>query len=172
MSKVVRRVLLILQTKIIVQPSFNLFISETIFQNDNSYSNQSCKRWAASGGRDRPDLITNHWSLAPFDAVVDNMRRLVEHAGVPGHVYPLSLLCYDIMPPTPQVEIEIGERRVISFHGAGLSVAHKIDFNEITASCGDPDEAKEAYSRALYDSVRRQYNVLKTAIHGAQGLDE
>ncbi|MFS7926584.1 putative glycerol-3-phosphate 1-O-acyltransferase [Helianthus anomalus] len=62
------------------------------------------------------------------------MRRLVEHAGVPGHVYPLSLLCYDIMPP--------------------------------------PLQAKEAYSRALYDSVRRQYNVLKTAIHGAQGLDE
>ncbi|MFS7944609.1 putative glycerol-3-phosphate 1-O-acyltransferase [Helianthus anomalus] len=100
------------------------------------------------------------------------MRRLVEHAGVPGHVYPLSLLCYDIMPPPPQVEIEIGERRVISFHGAGLSVAPRIDLNEITASCGDPDEAKEAYSRALYDSVRRQYNVLKTAIHGAQGLDE
>uniref|UniRef100_A0A251UHM6 Putative glycerol-3-phosphate O-acyltransferase, chloroplast n=1 Tax=Helianthus annuus TaxID=4232 RepID=A0A251UHM6_HELAN len=127
---------------------------------------------AASGGRDRPDPITNQWSPAPFDAsAVDNMRRLVEHAGVPGHIYPLSLLCYDIMPPPPQVEIEIGERRVISFHGAGLSVAPKIDFNEITASCGGPDEAKEAYSRALYDSVCRQYNVLKTAIHGAQGSD-
>ncbi|KAL9992758.1 putative glycerol-3-phosphate 1-O-acyltransferase [Helianthus debilis subsp. tardiflorus] len=127
---------------------------------------------AASGGRDRPDPITNQWYPAPFDAsAVDNMRRLVEHAGVPGHIYPLSLLCYDIMPPPPQVEIEIGERRVISFHGAGLSVAPKIDFNEITASCGGPNEAKEAYSQALYDSVCRQYNVLKTAIHGAQGSD-
>ncbi|KAL8254468.1 hypothetical protein R6Q59_032689 [Mikania micrantha] len=59
---------------------------------------------AASGGRDRPDPITNEWFPAPFDAsAVDNMRRLVEHAGVPGHIYPLALLCHDIMPPPPQV---------------------------------------------------------------------
>ncbi|KAI7743976.1 hypothetical protein M8C21_001743, partial [Ambrosia artemisiifolia] len=127
---------------------------------------------AASGGRDRPDPITNQWSPAPFDAsAVDNMRRLVNLAGVRGHIYPLAVLSYDIMPPPRQVEKEIGERRVISFHGAGLSVAPKIDFNEITASCGDPDKAKDAYSQAFYDSVCRQYNVLKTAIHGAQGSD-
>lgn len=41
---------------------------------------------------------------ASFDAsAVDNMRRLVEHAGVPGHIYPLAMLCYDIMPPPLQV---------------------------------------------------------------------
>ncbi|PWA43531.1 Glycerol-3-phosphate O-acyltransferase, alpha helical bundle, N-terminal [Artemisia annua] len=127
---------------------------------------------AASGGRDRPDPITNQWFPAPFDASsVDNMRRLVEHAGVPGHIYPLALLCYDIMPPPPQVEKEIGERRVISYHGAGLSVAPKIDYNEVTASSEGPKEAKEAYSQALYDSICQQYNVLKTAVHGAQGLE-
>ncbi|KAL8254462.1 hypothetical protein R6Q59_032683 [Mikania micrantha] len=127
---------------------------------------------AASGGRDRPDPITNEWFPAPFDAsAVDNMRRLVEHAGVPGHIYPLALLCHDIMPPPPQVEKEIGERRLISFQGAGLSVAPKTNFNEITASCEDPDKAKEVYAQALYDSVFRQYRVLKTAIHELQGLD-
>jgi glycerol-3-phosphate O-acyltransferase len=31
------------------------------------------------------------------------MRRLLEHSGVPGHIYPLSLLCYEIMPPPQQV---------------------------------------------------------------------
>lgn len=41
---------------------------------------------------------------APFDSSsVDNMRRLVEHSGAPGHIYPMSLLCYDIMPPPAQV---------------------------------------------------------------------
>ncbi|GKD37794.1 glycerol-3-phosphate acyltransferase, chloroplastic, partial [Tanacetum coccineum] len=108
----------------------------------------------ASGGRDRPDPITNQWFPAPFDASsVDNMRRLVEHDGVPGHVYPLALLCYDIMPPPPQVEKEIGERRVISYHGARLSVAPKIDYDQVTASSGGLEEAKEAYSQALYDST-------------------
>lgn len=33
------------------------------------------------------------------------MRRLVKSSGVPGHIYPLALHCYDIMPPPPQVSI-------------------------------------------------------------------
>ncbi|KAA8522005.1 hypothetical protein F0562_012681 [Nyssa sinensis] len=127
---------------------------------------------APSGGRDRPDLITKEWYPEPFDASsVDNMRRLAEHSGVPGHIYPLAILCHDIMPPPSEVEKEIGERRVISFHGAGLSVAPGISFVEIAAACGDLEEAKVAYAQALYDSVGEQYNVLKSAIHGKQGLE-
>ncbi|XP_042952403.1 glycerol-3-phosphate acyltransferase ATS12, chloroplastic-like isoform X2 [Carya illinoinensis] len=126
---------------------------------------------APSGGRDRPDLHTKEWYPAPFDvSSVDNMRRLAEHSGTPGHIYPLALLCHDIMPPPPQIEKEIGEERVISFHGVGLSVAPGINFSEIAAVCENPEEAKEAYTKALYNSVTEQYNVLKSAIHGKQGL--
>lgn len=43
-------------------------------------------------------------SQAPFDvSSVDNIRRLAEHSGAPGHLYPLALLGHDIMPPPPQV---------------------------------------------------------------------
>ncbi|XP_059440786.1 glycerol-3-phosphate acyltransferase ATS12, chloroplastic [Corylus avellana] len=127
---------------------------------------------APSGGRDRPDPHTNEWFPAPFDASsVDNMRRLAEHSGAPGHIYPLALLCNDIMPPPPQVEKEIGEERVISFHGAGLSVSPGISFSEIAAACGNPEKAKDAYSQAIYNSVTEQYNVLNSAIHGKQGLE-
>ncbi|KAG5524275.1 hypothetical protein RHGRI_031071 [Rhododendron griersonianum] len=136
---------------------------------------------APSGGRDRPDPITKECNVpsilikefqAPFDAAaVDNMRRLTEHAGVPGHIYPLAILCYDIMPPPPQVEKEIGESRVISFHGTGVSVAPAISFHEIDAACGDPEESKMAYTKALYDSIVEQYNVLNCAIHGKKGLE-
>lgn len=50
-----------------------------------------------------PSILIKEFQ-APFDsASVDNMRRLTEHAGVPGHIYPLAILCYDIMPPPPQV---------------------------------------------------------------------
>ncbi|THG11522.1 hypothetical protein TEA_017505 [Camellia sinensis var. sinensis] len=120
----------------------------------------------ASSGRNilmDPDIER----IAPFDATsVDNMRRLTEHAGVPGHIYPLAILCYDIMPPPPQVEKEIGERRDISFHGVGISVAPPVSFQDIAASHGDSEEAKTAYTQALYDSVVDQCNVLKSAIHG------
>ncbi|MBA0584235.1 hypothetical protein Gorai_015058 [Gossypium raimondii] len=98
------------------------------------------------------------------------MRRLIEHSGTPGHVYPLALLCYDIMPPPRQVEKEIGEKRIITFHGAGLSIAPQISFPEIAAACKE-SEAKDVYSQALYKSVSEQYNVLKSAIHGKQGLE-
>lgn len=55
------------------------------------------------------------------------------------------------MPPPPQVEKEIGEKRVITFHGAGLSVGPEIKFNEVTSTCYDSEEAKEVYARALYE---------------------
>ncbi|XP_031393131.1 glycerol-3-phosphate acyltransferase, chloroplastic isoform X2 [Punica granatum] len=127
---------------------------------------------APSGGRDRPDPKTGEWHPAPFDtSSVDNMRRLVEHSGVPGHIYPLALLCHDIMPPPLQVEKEIGERRVIAFHGVGLSIEPEFNFNDITASCENSEQAKETYSQALYKSVNDQYDVLKSAIHGKQGIE-
>ncbi|KAK7307334.1 hypothetical protein VNO77_40296 [Canavalia gladiata] len=127
---------------------------------------------APSGGRDRPDPLTGEWVAAPFDdSSVDNMRRLVEHSGPPGHVYPLAILCHDIMPPPLKVEKEIGEKRIICFHGTGISAAPEISFSETTATCEDTEKAKEVYTKALYDSVTEQYNVLKSAIHGKKGFE-
>ncbi|KAG8382530.1 hypothetical protein BUALT_Bualt05G0087000 [Buddleja alternifolia] len=154
----------------------------------------ACSCWRRSGAGDRSwssaaykvlriwDLLGNNVVVgavhgccgvvvAPFDASsVDNMRRLAEHAGVPGRVYPLAISCHDIMPPPAQVEKEIGERRVISFHGVGLSVAPSINYHEVASALEDLEEAKLAYTESLYSSVCEQYNVLKSAIHGKQGL--
>ncbi|XP_042010864.1 glycerol-3-phosphate acyltransferase ATS11, chloroplastic-like isoform X1 [Salvia splendens] len=126
---------------------------------------------APSGGRDRPDPVTKEWHPAPFDSSsVDNMRRLVEHAGVPGRIYPLAIMCHEIMPPPLEVEKEIGERREISFHGVGVSVGPAIDYHKIYSALDDPDEAKSMYSESLYSSICLQYDVLKSAIYGKQGL--
>ena len=38
------------------------------------------------------------------------------------------------------MEKDIGEKRVISFHGVGLSVAPEIKFHEIAGSYENPDE--------------------------------
>ncbi|URD87242.1 glycerol-3-phosphate acyltransferase [Musa troglodytarum] len=127
---------------------------------------------ASSGGRDRPDPLTGKWHPASFDeSSVDNMRRLVDHSGVMGHMYPLALLCYGVMPPRPEVEKQIGERRKFSFHGVGLSVAPEINFDDIASGCENPEEAKKAFSRALYGSIIEQYNVLESAIYRYQGLN-
>ena len=39
-----------------------------------------------------------------------------------------------------QVEKEIGERRLVGFHGTGLSVAPEISFSDVTADCNNPNE--------------------------------
>lgn len=45
-----------------------------------------------------------------------------------------------------QVEKEIGEKRVISFHGTGISVAPKINFREIADACPDPEDVGYIYN--------------------------
>lgn len=54
---------------------------------------------------------------------------------LPGIIFSWSL--HDLLS---QVEKEIGEKRVISFHGVGLSVAPEIRFDEVAGSYENPDE--------------------------------
>lgn len=39
-----------------------------------------------------------------------------------------------------QVEKNIGEKRIISFHGTGISVGPKIDFHEVAGALEDSEE--------------------------------
>ncbi|KAL9262072.1 Glycerol-3-phosphate acyltransferase, chloroplastic-like protein [Drosera capensis] len=101
---------------------------------------------APSDGRDRPNPDMGEWHPAPFDvSVVDRMRKLTAHASVPGHIFPLAVLCYDIMPPPLQIEKEIGEKRVISFHGTGLSVGPEINYSDLAIGLME-DEATTSKS--------------------------
>lgn len=127
--------------------------------------------WSFCTDYDLPMLIRG--IQAPFDtSSVDNMRRLVEHSGPPGHIYPLAILCHDIMPPPLkvwcscvgvstlifyfywdlvilQVEKEIGEKRIISFHGTGLSMGPEISFSNTSAACENPEKVSRIWSLRL-----------------------
>jgi glycerol-3-phosphate O-acyltransferase len=41
-----------------------------------------------------------------------------------------------------QVEKEIGEKRIISYHGTGISLAPEISFSDTTASCENPEKVR------------------------------
>lgn len=128
--------------------------------------------WVApSGGRDRPDPDTDEWTPAAFDpSAVELMRRLAAEAGRPYHLHPLALLCYDIMPPPKKVEKELGEKRIIGHHGVGISVAPQVDFEAVTAGTTDRKEARDVFSRAVFNEVVKHYNVLFEATHKGKGM--
>ncbi|KAF3790714.1 Glycerol-3-phosphate acyltransferase [Nymphaea thermarum] len=67
------------------------------------------------------------------------------------------------------VEKEIGERRLMGFHGVGLSLTPEMDFEEFASKYEDPDETRMAFAKALYDSITNQYNLLKSAIYEGKG---
>ncbi|CAM6094517.1 unnamed protein product [Calypogeia fissa] len=126
---------------------------------------------APSGGRDRPDPVTDDWVPAAFDATsVENMRRLLGHMPVPGHMYPMSLLCHDIMAPPRKVEKELGEKRLVGYSAVGLAVASELDFKTITDITTTKQEAKEMFSSTIFEIVKKHYAVLKRAIYANEGL--
>lgn len=70
-----------------------------------------------------------------------------------------------------QVEKEIGEKRMISFHGTGLSVAPEMSFSDITASCESPEEVSsihlpvDVHCSCYYASCTLHYVARKTLRH-------
>ncbi|KAH7279600.1 hypothetical protein KP509_37G026000 [Ceratopteris richardii] len=127
---------------------------------------------APSGGRDRPDPVTMIWKPAPFETTsVENIRRLIEHSKAPGHLYPLALLCYKLMPPPIQVQKEIGEERLLGFSGTGLSVGAELHFEEITSDCDSIDQAAECFSQAALEQVNAHYDALVQAVSHGKGMN-
>ena len=71
---------------------------------------------APSGGRDRPK--NDLWSPDAFDpTAVELMRNLINRAKQPGHLYPMTMFSYPIMPPPKTVDKALGERRLTAYSG-------------------------------------------------------
>jgi hypothetical protein len=67
---------------------------------------------APSGGRDRPDA-DGKWTPDPFDpTAVELMASLIGRAKKPGHLYPMAMYSYPIMPPPKKVGIRLLGRGV------------------------------------------------------------
>ncbi|GAQ86900.1 Glycerol-3-Phosphate Acyltransferase [Klebsormidium nitens] len=125
---------------------------------------------APSGGRDRPDPATGQWVPAAFDdSSVELMRRLSDDSPVPGHLYPLAVLCHDIMPPPPTLDKALGEQRITNYHGVGMSVGPQLHFEEVCQGIEDRKQARAVYSAAAFAAVEEQYKVLEAAVHGSKG---
>lgn len=95
---------------------------------------------APSGGRDRPK--DDVWSPDKFDAAaVELMRNLINRAKQPGHLYPMTMFSYPIMPPPKTIDKELGERRLTAWSGVGISLCEELDWQNISAGIEDKEAA-------------------------------
>lgn len=120
---------------------------------------------APSGGRDRPNA-NDKWLPDKFDpSAVELMRNLSARAKQPGHLYPMAMYSYPMMPPPRTVVAELGERRLTAFTGVGISVCEELDTAAIVAPAGEDKEAAQAaLAAAAHAAVVAEYQQLEKAI--------
>jgi glycerol-3-phosphate O-acyltransferase len=120
---------------------------------------------APSGGRDRPKA-DGTWAPDTFDpAAVELMRNLLSRSKQPGHMYPMAMWSWKLMPPPPSVDKNLGERRLTNYTGVGISVAPELDVAAITAPAGgDKDAAQRLLAEAAHAAVSSQYAALDRAV--------
>eukprot|EP00878_Enallax_costatus_P002142 GHUV01002310.1.p1 GENE.GHUV01002310.1~~GHUV01002310.1.p1 ORF type:complete len:410 (+),score=143.65 GHUV01002310.1:222-1451(+) len=118
---------------------------------------------APSGGRDRPK--DDVWSPDAFDpAAVELMRNLINRAKQPGHLYPMAMFSYPVMPPPKTVDKALGERRITAYSGVGISVCDELDWQAIISGIEVKEAAQKALADAAWQAVVDEYTQLETAI--------
>ncbi len=120
---------------------------------------------APSGGRDRQNA-EGVVEVAPFDPQSIEMFRLIaKQSTKPVHFYPLSLLTFDIMPPPPSIETELGERRKAKREGALFGFGKELDMENFPgADVGDRHQKRAARAHYIWDIVNQNYALLKEKI--------
>jgi glycerol-3-phosphate O-acyltransferase len=125
-----------------------------------------CLVWIApSGGRDRPKA-DGTWAPDAFDpAAVELMRNLLSRSKHAGHLYPMAMWSWKLMPPPATVDKQLGERRLTNFTGVGVSVGPELDVEAITAPAGaDKEAAQRLLADAALAETRAQYAALDRAV--------
>jgi len=139
---------------------------KTLIAMSRALNEGGCLIWIApSGGRDRPNA-EDKWLPDKMDpTAVELMRNLTSRSKKPGHLYPMAMYSYPIMPPPKTVVAELGERRLTAFSGVGISVCEPLDTAAIIAPAGDNKEAAQAaLAEAAWSAVTAEYQLLDKAI--------
>jgi glycerol-3-phosphate O-acyltransferase len=121
---------------------------------------------APSGGRDRPDKKSGEVVVAPFDPPsIEMFRLMAKQAHRPVHFYPLSLVTYDILPPPPSVETDVGEIRHAKREGALFTFGDEIDMETFPGSeSTDRHIKREARAQYIWNLVNTNYVILKQKV--------
>eukprot|EP00798_Chlamydomonas_sp_ICE-L_P003779 gene3779-13846_t len=115
--------------------------------------------WVApSGGRNRPSADGKYLPDAFDTTVVELMQKLLLRQKCPGHLVPMAMYSYPIMPPPPKVEQAIGEQRLTGYAPVGISLCEDLPIH-------DKSIDKDAMSNMAWQAVADEYAHLEAAIY-------
>jgi glycerol-3-phosphate O-acyltransferase len=116
---------------------------------------------APSGGRDRKK--DNQIIVSPFDpSSIEMFYFMAQKSKKPAHFFALTLSTYDIMPPPENVQIEMGEKRVVNRKNAYLSFSNEIDMENIIKDFDlSKKEFRKKRSDYIYNMVSEEFNKIK-----------
>jgi glycerol-3-phosphate O-acyltransferase len=114
---------------------------------------------APSGGRDRKNK-NKIIEISPFDpSSIEMFYFMAKKAITKTHFFALTLYTYDIMPPPENVQIEMGEKRVVNRKNAILSFSNEIDMeNIIDTNNLNKKEIRKKRSDFIYNIVKKEFN--------------
>merc|ERR1711974_301435 len=91
---------------------------------------------------------------------------MLDKSSIPGHAYPMAMVSAEIMPPPSGVEKDLGEKRVLLYHGVGISFGEELNTEEILKGVEGKSEKAEKFTEVTYDQVKALYEPLADVTYG------
>lgn len=116
-----------------------------------------CIYVAPSGGRDRAEKETGHVYPEPLDPDSIELFWLIsEKTKIPTHFHSLALKTHDLMPPPQEVEIELGEKRLVHYSPVFLAFGEEI-FKEKNVKYLDKKTERKEHALRIWQQIVRDY---------------
>ncbi len=117
-----------------------------------------CIYVAPSGGRDRKNA-QGAIEIAPFDPQsIEMFYLMAKRAEKPTRFYPLALSTYDLLPPPAEVQVELGEKRIIKLADIHIAFGPQIDMENYPGSdLEDKHLRRQARAEYIWKLVKEDY---------------
>lgn len=118
-----------------------------------------CIYVAPSGGRDRKNQ-NGEVEVTPFSpSSVEMLYLTSKRSSKKTHFFPLALSTYELLPPPPTIDIEVGELRRVFQSPAGIAVGQEIDMEQFDST--DKKAIREIRSHGIFNEVMSLYRQLR-----------
>jgi len=117
---------------------------------------------APSGGRDRRSKETSQVEVSKFDPdAIETIRFVAARSGKPTHFFPMAVASYGLLPPPETVDVDMGEKRIVSHVPVNLWFGEELDMASLAPADADKHEQREIRANAVMETVKEGYSAIR-----------